>query len=188
MPAGDHLPVHLVGLSMGGVQALEYAARRPERVTDLVLADTFAGLPAPTARGRVDGMTASVEALGMAAYADQYIQQTLVRPVPDADRAALRAAIAGMSPAAYLASAEVTFLTDHTPILGAIEQAALVLVGEEDHKSPVALAAHLASGLPNAELRTIPRAGHLSNIENPDAFTTALTGFFTSTTVMETTS
>ena len=41
----DLAPAHLVGLSMGGVVALEVYARTPELVRSLTLADTFARYP-----------------------------------------------------------------------------------------------------------------------------------------------
>jgi 3-oxoadipate enol-lactonase len=177
----DPSPVHLVGLSMGGVQAIEFAVRRPWRVASLVLADTFAALDPSTARARVDGMREAVYGLGMQGYADRYLRETLIGPVPTEDRTALQAAIAGTSPEAYLASAEVTFLTDHTAALAEIRQPTLVLVGEEDRKSPLPLAQTLATGIPEAQLVTVPCAGHLSNIENPAAFTDALRTFFGAT-------
>lgn len=179
----DPAPVHLVGLSMGGVQAIEYAARRPGRVKDLVLADTFAALPPDKAHARVEAITREVTALGMAAYADRYLQETLVTKLTPAHYELLHSAIAGMLPEAYIASAEATFLTDHLPLLPDIPHPTLVLVGENDHKSPAPLSEQLSLGIPNARLKIIPEAGHLSSIENSAAFNDALTAFYAASTI-----
>jgi len=52
-----------------------------------------------------------------------------------------------------------------------------VLVGEEDTMSPPTEAQALLDLLPAASLVRIPRAGHLSAVEDPEAFTTALRAF-----------
>lgn len=102
-------PVHLAGLSMGGVQALAYTLTHPEEVRSLVLADTFAALDATSAETKIDGIRAAVTAHGMTAYARTYLDETLTVAL-DADRRdRLRASIAGVSAAAYLSSAEVCF-------------------------------------------------------------------------------
>ena len=46
----------------------------------------------------------------------------------------------------------------------------LVLWGEDDRRSPLAVAEQLHAAIPGAELAIIPNAGHLSNMEQPDAF------------------
>jgi 3-oxoadipate enol-lactonase len=54
---------------------------------------------------------------------------------------------------------------------------ALVIVGEEDQLTPVDDARALAAALPDATLEIIPAAGHLANLENPDAFKAAMRAF-----------
>ena len=56
----------------------------------------------------------------------------------------------------------------------------LVIVGDEDVPTPVADAEFLAQQIPGARLEIIAGAGHLSNLERPEAFTAALTRFLTS--------
>jgi len=45
-----------------------------------------------------------------------------------------------------------------------------VLWGDEDRRSPMHVAEQLHAAIPGAELAIIPNAGHLSNMEQPDAF------------------
>jgi pimeloyl-ACP methyl ester carboxylesterase len=51
---------------------------------------------------------------------------------------------------------------------------AIVLVGEHDAVTPPAVAEALAAGLPRAELRVIPGAGHLTPLEAPEAVAAAI--------------
>ena len=63
---------------------------------------------------------------------------------------------------------------DATPQLARAAIPALVIVGEEDGITPVAEARAMASALPESTLAVLPRAGHLANLEAPDAFQAAL--------------
>jgi 3-oxoadipate enol-lactonase len=170
-------PVHLVGLSMGGVQALAYAAAHPQMVRSLVLADTFARLDDEVARAKVDGVRADVRTLGMSAYADVYIDQTLLTPAGESRREDLRRAIAGMSPEAYVGSSEVCFGADLIDVLASVAVPALVMIGERDQKTPYPLSEALADGLADARLVVVEGAGHLSNVDAPQHFNRYLRTF-----------
>jgi pimeloyl-ACP methyl ester carboxylesterase len=62
-------------------------------------------------------------------------------------------------------------------MLSGVTIPALVAVGEQDTLTPVDEARKLATALPTAELVVVPRAGHLANLEHPEAFNAALAGF-----------
>ena len=173
-------PVHLVGLSMGGVQALAYAQRYPGDVASLVLADTFAGLDRDVALGKISDIQQTVQAIGMASYAVSYLRSTLLTDVGDDAYEHLRSAIAGVGAEAYLASAETCFRADLSDGLGTVAVPTLVLVGDADRKTPLALAEALKRGIPDAKLEVIPSAGHLSNVESPRAFNELVLGFIAS--------
>jgi 3-oxoadipate enol-lactonase len=169
--------VHLVGLSMGGVQALAYAQAHPERVASLVLADTFSALDPRLAESKIEGIRAAVATDGMAAYAERYLADTLIGELPRDRREHLRNAIAGVPAEAYLASSEACFRADTSAGLADITAPTLVLIGEHDRKTPLSLSEEICRGIAGAELVTIPEAGHLSSVENPEAFTSALLDF-----------
>ena len=61
--------------------------------------------------------------------------------------------------------------------LPAISCPTLVVIGEEDHTTPLIDAQLMASNIPNARLAVIPAAGHLSNCEQPEMFNDLLRGF-----------
>ena len=66
---------------------------------------------------------------------------------------------------------------DRTAELPKIAVPALVVVGSEDALSPPGDARAMAAALRDARVVEIPGSGHLSNLENPDAFAAALAGF-----------
>jgi pimeloyl-ACP methyl ester carboxylesterase len=66
---------------------------------------------------------------------------------------------------------------DSRPTLGAVRVPALVVVGEEDALTPAAEAEAIAAGIAGATLVRIPRAGHLANLEAPEAVSAALARF-----------
>jgi 3-oxoadipate enol-lactonase len=66
---------------------------------------------------------------------------------------------------------------DSRATLGAIRVPTLVLVGEEDVLTPPSEAEAMAAAIPNARLERIPHAGHLANLENPQAVNAALGRF-----------
>lgn len=170
-------PVHLVGLSMGAHVAACYAAARPERVRSVVLANAFARLPEQAARDRVHAATEGVRSAGMADYASAYLAQTLTRGIGADDYAVLHDAIASMDPDAYLGSASLTFTGDLRHRLAQVSCPVLVLSGAADQKVPVERVTELIDALPGARHVVVAEAGHLSCIEQPDAFTKALTAF-----------
>jgi 3-oxoadipate enol-lactonase len=60
---------------------------------------------------------------------------------------------------------------DLRPLLGHVTTPTLVLCGADDRPN-VPLSRELAAGIPRAELRVIPRANHLWNLQQPDEFNT----------------
>lgn len=173
----DRGPVHLVGLSMGGLQAILVAARHPELVRSVTIANSFARLPIDVADARINGSTETITRDGMAAFAKDYLDQTLTQPLDASDYAALYDAISTMSPEAYLASATATFRADVVPLLDSITCPALVVTGELDAKIPSERTAEIIGGIDHAEHAIVPRAGHLSCIENPTHFNAVIASF-----------
>lgn len=163
----------LAGVSMGGIQALAFAAQHPHRVRALVIADSFAELNAATVQAKVDTLAGHARTAAMTDVADQYLRDTFVEPVP-AGAERVRRALAAMDAESYITAVRVTFsarITDRLPLVKAPTH---VLWGERDDKTPRALSEQIVSAIPDAVFTVIPDAGHLSNIDNPEAFATAL--------------
>jgi 3-oxoadipate enol-lactonase len=169
-------PVHLVGLSMGGIQAVAVAARHPELVRSLTVANSFATLDPAVADARIESIRVGVTD-GMARYAEAYLDSTLTQPTAAQTRSRLTAAIAAVTPDAYIGSAEATFRIDNTGLLGDITCPTLILAGELDQKTPLPLSEVMRDGIAGAQLQVVAGAGHLSNIDAPAAFAQTLTRF-----------
>ena len=66
---------------------------------------------------------------------------------------------------------------DSSSTLSTIAVPTLVIVGEHDVLTPPDESRLIAEGIPNARLVIIDQAGHMSNLENPEAFNDALLAF-----------
>lgn len=180
----DHLGVGQAaacGLSMGGYAAFALVRRHPSRLRALVLADTKA--PADTAETRA-GRSALAEKVlkeGAAAAADANLPKllgaTTHRERP-AVVARVRDLVLSQRPRAIAnALAGLAGRADSTPTLREVRVPTLVLCGAEDALTPPSEAEALQQGIAGSRLEILPAAGHLANVEAPDAFGRALLGF-----------
>ena len=67
---------------------------------------------------------------------------------------------------------------DSTSLLQNLEIPTLIVVGEEDMASPPDEVQSMAQHIPGAQFTIIPRAGHVSNLEQPETFNQTLKQFF----------
>jgi pimeloyl-ACP methyl ester carboxylesterase len=173
--------VVLGGLSMGGYVAMELLRRAPERVRALLLADTKAQADTQEQREGRLRTAATAEAEGVAQLADQLLP-ALLGSTTFERRAAVsgrvRGLVAGAPPAAVAwASRAMAARPDSFEVLRGTDVPAVVVVGDQDVLSPVAQAQEMADALPQGRLAVVPEAGHLSAIEDPEAFGAVVTGF-----------
>ncbi len=108
---------------------------------------------------------------------------------PDPDPATLRSAIEQMAAKdrwVYLESSEATWSPDLTSMLPNVQVPVLILWGEHDTVTPRELSEELHRGIRGSELRVIPDAGHISNLDNPSAFNAAVREFLESVDVHRT--
>jgi 3-oxoadipate enol-lactonase len=68
---------------------------------------------------------------------------------------------------------------DSTLLLPSITVPTLVITGDEDALIPVEESRQMAKAVPGATLVIVAGAGHLANLEQPDAFNQALHQFLT---------
>jgi pimeloyl-ACP methyl ester carboxylesterase len=169
------------GLSMGGYIAFAMFRQAPARFARMILADTRP--QADTPRGR-EGRLRLRQVLargGSAAVADEMLPKLLASRTLN-DRPEVVAEVRGIAEAIPPSQIDAAILAmmsrpDSTPLLSQISCATLVLVGEEDAVTPVAEAEAMQRAIGRSMLVTLPGAGHLSNLEMPDAFSTALADF-----------
>ncbi len=166
------------GLSMGGYVSLAFADRHPQRLAGLVLADTKAGPDTPEARTARDEAMELVRAQGVGAYLEKMLPKLLSPNAPAEVVAEARALALADSGTVIAGLGALRDRPDRRPGLPRIACPTLVIVGSEDVVTPPAEAAAMVAAIPGATLVTIPGAGHLANLEAPDAFSSAITAFF----------
>jgi pimeloyl-ACP methyl ester carboxylesterase len=172
-------PAHVCGLSWGGTVALELYRRRPELVATLVLADTYAGWKGSLSEDELRARVAGAERM-LAAPAARF-QPTfpgLFAGEPPRDVIELLEAVAAdVRPESVRVALGAMAEADQREVLPRIAVPTLLLWGELDARSPLSVAREFARAIPHAELVVIPGAGHMSNLERPEAFNAAVRAF-----------
>jgi pimeloyl-ACP methyl ester carboxylesterase len=150
-------------------------------VSALLLADTKMSADTPEARAGRLRTAESVEQDGTAALAETMLP-ALLGPTTLERRVAVAGRVRGLAaaaPAAAVAwaSRAMAERPDSAEVLRATDVPALVVVGDEDSLSPVAQAQEMADALPQGRLVVLPGAGHLTAVEDPEAFAAAVVPF-----------
>jgi pimeloyl-ACP methyl ester carboxylesterase len=174
---------HVLGESMGGVVAQLVYHRHRTRVQSLILADTNTGgggLPEPERSNRVRQRLDALEQLGSRGMASVRAPALLRPDAPPDLLLEVIEIMAEVRPGGYRAAAIALGETDLTPLLGEIGVPTLVIHGEQDAIVPPETGRILADSIPAARFVLIPRAGHVSNQEQPAAFNAAVRRFLTS--------
>jgi 3-oxoadipate enol-lactonase len=177
----DH--AYVVGLSMGGMIAQRLALDAPDFVDALVLCDTSTHMGGERGRSARLAAADAVAAHGFGALADllgddtrTWSARTLAER-PDVVRNNQREALS-TDPECWAWSMRALLDHDTRDEIGRIEAPALLVWGAEDGTVPVDLAQPLADRLGGAPLVVLDDAGHLCNLEQPEAFDRTITGFF----------
>lgn len=169
------------GCSMGGYAALALYQTRPELFEGLVLANTRAGADSPEARANRRNMLALVDREGPSGVAREMMPKLIGKTTKETNpsiEANVRRLIKQQSPVAIRSAIHrMMHRLDTTPLLTQVSVPALVITGEEDEMIPVDESRRMASLIPGATLVIVPGAGHLANLEQPDAFNNALNAF-----------
>lgn len=172
---------HWMGLSMGGMIGQAYALKHPGVFASMVLADTTSRRPPNAAQMWGERMQIA-RTKGMAALVEPTLARWFTDPFrasrPDVMREVGRAI--GATPAAgYAGCCAAIARIDFTDRLKEIRCPALVIVGEQDHGTPVAASEAIRDNLPGAEMLVIPSAAHIANIEQSQIFNIAVRDFLT---------
>ncbi len=177
-------PVVVAGLSMGGYIAFEICRRFPERVSGLILAATKASADTDEARANreasarmaldegVHPVVSSLipKLLAPAAYEDN---PDLVEYLEEMMLSASAEGVAG-------AQLAMSLRPDSKGDLKYLQVPTLVVHGKEDQLIPVSEAEIMAEGIPGAKLELIEGAGHMVNMEEPEAFNEVVREFLVS--------
>ncbi len=170
---------HYVGLSMGGMIGQVFALQYPKMVRSLALSDTTSRYP-KEAQPAWEERIRTVETRGMEAIVEPMLQRWFTAPFRERrwdvmDR--VRAMLRGTSPQGYVGCCHALPKINTTDRLREVRCPALVIVGEEDPGTPVAMARAIHAALPSAGLAILRSASHLSNMEQPEEFSRVLLAF-----------
>jgi pimeloyl-ACP methyl ester carboxylesterase len=180
----DHLGISqavVCGLSMGGYAAFAMWRLAPDRVRALVLADTRAAADSESARNDRALLAEKVRRLGPEPAAEAFLPrllgQTTRRERPDLVSRVRDMILSNPARGLSDALAGLAARADSTPTLREIRVPTLFIAGEEDAVSPPEEMEGMARQVAGSRFVKLPRAGHLSNLETPEAFNGALQGF-----------
>jgi pimeloyl-ACP methyl ester carboxylesterase len=172
------------GLSAGGFVALRAALTVPERVEAIVVADASAAAEPLYAKVKYRTLGLGARLVGLRPFVPAVAPIMFGQTTLNENRELVEEwipTILSMDLPSLLRFLEVIVTRDSLlDRLPEIEVPALVLVGAEDRAQPVFRARQIADGIPGASLEIVPRAGHLSALEQPEAFNRALMNFLSS--------
>jgi pimeloyl-ACP methyl ester carboxylesterase len=174
-------PVHFVGLSMGGFVGMRLAARRPELLRSVALVETAPdGEPALNVpKYRI--MSALSAVLGFKPFTPTVMKIMFGKSfLRDPAKAALRAEMRDQLLALRIDGMRKALdgVIGRKPFNETLRVPAVVISGEEDVAVTPARSRKLLALQPGMRFVSIPKAGHTSSIENPEAITAALLEHF----------
>ena len=170
---------HWIGLSMGGMIGQTLALTSPDILKSLSLCDTSSRIPADMKHVWDERIT-TAETKGM----DPHVEPTIARwftpkfveSRPDVVEP-VRAMIRRTPAKGYVGCCHAIKALDLTDRLKAITLPTLIIVGAQDMGTPLAASQAIHQQIAGSELVVLDPASHLSNLEQPEAFTRALEEF-----------
>lgn len=171
------------GLSMGGYVAMAFARKYGEVLRGLILADTRAEPDSDEARATRDKGIARVDGGDLTGFVDGLFE-SILSPKTRTEQPKLVDQVRAMALKAKPESVTSAMRAmrdrpDAMPGLATLAIPVLVVVGEDDLVTPLSASKAMIAAMPETrtQLVVIPKAGHLSNLEQPEAFRKAVAGF-----------
>jgi pimeloyl-ACP methyl ester carboxylesterase len=170
---------HVAGLSFGGALALALNHRHPGIPATLTLASAYAGwrgsLPPDVAEQRL-GQAFTLADLSPEEFVATLLPTMFAEGTPAEVVAAFDATMRAFHPRGFRAMARAS-AEDLRAALPLVKVPTLLLYGDHDVRAPLPVAEHLHAAIAGSTLVVLPGAGHVCNIDAPDAFNAALRRF-----------
>jgi pimeloyl-ACP methyl ester carboxylesterase len=174
---------HLVGLSLGGRIALDFALLRPQRVASLTLSGPgLAGFDTTFTEedGRMFAILMAARDDGPDKAAELWLRDPYMAPAMEHARLVPRLRLLARENASEWLANPFLQRSPRPPAakrLGDIKAPTLLLIGGRDTKRSKEIVAALAKGIAGAKKVEFPKAGHMLNMEEPEAFNRAVLEF-----------
>jgi len=177
-------PCHFAGLSMGGFVGMRVAAHHPELVRTLTLMNTTAMKEKLSSRLRYNFLAQMVKIVGTAPFTSIAVKELFgestrrsaeKRPMLDEWTGKLRTRPKNI---AKSLKAVMNRRAIRKNELDAIQCPTLIIAGEEDTPQPPGNSQGLATDIRDARFIAIPRSGHSSSLEQPEAVIAAMRELF----------
>lgn len=171
-------PAHVVGISLGGMIALQLALDRPELVKSLVVVNSGPEFVARTFKERLAVLQRFliVRLVGMRKMGEILASRLFPKPEQGALRTALVERWVENDPRAYRDAMRAIVGWSVADRLGEIDIPTLVVAADEDY-TPVAAKEAYVAKMPHAELAVIRDARHALPVERPDEFNAVVGAF-----------
>jgi 3-oxoadipate enol-lactonase len=170
--------VNWCGLSMGGMVGQWLGANAPERVERLVLSNTSAYFPDKTVW---NDRLKFVREKGLAALAAPNMERWFTKGFrersPDTIESMIEMFVATPLEG-YIGCGEAVRDMDHRELLPKIKTPTLVIIGRQDPATTPEAGEYIRSHIPGATVSLLD-AAHISNVEQPAAYASAVLGFLT---------
>ncbi|MGI9520687.1 MAG: 3-oxoadipate enol-lactonase [Hyphomicrobiaceae bacterium] len=171
--------VHFAGLSMGGMIGQYLGANHADHIQSLLLCDTASEMPT---REMWNDRISMAQDQGIAALLDSTLKRWFTEPFLNNNKSSVEKVaemIRTTGAQGYIACASAVRDMSQTAILSQINLPTIIIVGEDDPACTVEQSRILEQHIDGAELIILKEASHLSNIEQTDAFNTAMMKFLT---------
>ena len=173
---------HVAGLSFGGALALALCRRHAALPSTLVLASAYAGwagsLPAEVTDQRLRQAMVLAD-LSPAEFVGTLLPTMLSEATPPESVDAFEASMLGFHPVGFRAMARAS-AENLRDVLPRVDVPTLLVHGGQDVRAPLPVAEDLHTAIPGSTLVVLPDAGHVCNIEAPEAFNQAVRSFLQS--------
>lgn len=170
---------HFAGLSMGGMIAQAFALKYPGVFRSMVLADTTSRRP-PNAAQMWGERIQNAQTKGMGVLVQGTLERWFTEPFRNSRKDVMEKIgndIRNTPVNGFVGCCHAISKVDYLDRLKEIKVPALVMVGDQDHGTPPEAARAIQAALPGSELKIIPSAAHLSNVEQAQVFNEAMLGF-----------
>ena len=177
---------HWVGLSIGGMLGYGMAQNHGDRLLSLTAFDSRPDAPPDYAayfQYRIDTVreTGGMEGVVEPTITRWFTPETVAANPPVLDK--VRAMLRATNPVGHEGCCEALKRLAFGSRLHDIEVPTMIIGGALDKGAPPEILAEAADAIPNCRHVVIDEAGHISNLENPEAANTALAAFLTEMSV-----